>query len=131
MSHWLIALMNNGKYGGKQVLPPKVLQATLEPAIALPNTAGETRGWWEVLNRAYGMGRQTASYRGRLITFHGGDLPGFHSQISFMPNEHIGVIVFVIGDHIAPLTTRSVTTFMSVCWAWTRLPGRIACSTSV
>jgi len=36
MSHWLIALMNNGKYAGKQVLPSKVLQATLEPAIALP-----------------------------------------------------------------------------------------------
>ena len=103
MSHWLIALMNNGKYAGKQVLPARVLQATLEPAIALPNTAGETRGWWEVLNRAYGMGRWTASYRGRLIAFHGGDLPGFHSQISYMPNEHIGVIVFVIGDHIAPL----------------------------
>ena len=103
MSHWLIALMNNGTYAGKNVLPSKVLQATLEPSIAQPNTAGETRGWWEVLNRTYGMGRQTAVYRGRPITFHGGDLPGFHSQVSFMPNERIGVIVFVIGDHIAPL----------------------------
>jgi len=103
LSHWLIALMNDGKYAGKQVLPAKVLRATLEPSIALPNTAGETRGWWEVLNRAYGMGRQTASYRGRLITFHGGDLPGFHSQVSFMPNERIGVIVFAIGDHAAAL----------------------------
>src|SRR5260370_1155735 len=103
MSHWLIALMNNGNYAGKQVLPPKVLQATLEPAIALPNTARETRGWWEALNRAYGMGRQTASYRGRLITFHGGHLPGFHSQISFMPNDKIGVILLVISDHSAPL----------------------------
>ena len=103
MSHWLIALMNNGQYNGKQVLPPKVLQATLEPAIALPNVTGQTRGWWEVLNQAYGMGRWTASYRGHLIAFHGGDLPGFHSQISFMPNEHIGVIVFVIGNHTAPL----------------------------
>ncbi|MDQ3818554.1 MAG: serine hydrolase [Acidobacteriota bacterium] len=103
MSHWLIALMNNGQYKGRQVLPPKVLQATLEPAIALPNTAGQTRGWWEIINQSYGMGRWTASYRGRLITFHGGDLPGFHSQISFMPNEHLGVIVFVIGNHTAPL----------------------------
>ena len=103
MSHWLIALMNNGQYEGRQVLPAKVLQATLEQAIALPNAAGQTRGWWEVLNQAYGMGRWTASYRGRFIAFHGGDLPGFHSQISFMPNEHIGVIVFVIGNHTAPL----------------------------
>jgi CubicO group peptidase (beta-lactamase class C family) len=103
MSHWLIALMNQGKYDGKQVLPPEVLKATLQPAIALPNTALETRGWSEVLNAAYGMGRDTASYRGHLITFHGGDLPGFHTQISFMPQDHIGVIVFEIGNHSQPL----------------------------
>jgi CubicO group peptidase (beta-lactamase class C family) len=64
MSHWLMALMNDGKYAGKQVLPADVLKATLEPAIALPNTLAETRGFWELLNSAYGMGRQSASYRG-------------------------------------------------------------------
>jgi CubicO group peptidase (beta-lactamase class C family) len=103
MSHWLIALMNDGKYGGKQVLPEDALKATLEPAIALPNAMGESRGWWEVQNSAYGMGRETASYRGHLLAFHGGDLDGFHSQISYMPQERIGVIVFVIGDHCASL----------------------------
>jgi len=103
LSHWLIALMNEGKYNGKQVLPASVLKATLQPAIALPNAAGEALGYWEILNSAYGMGRQTASYRGKLLTFHGGDLPGFHSQISFMPNDKIGVIVLVISDHSAPL----------------------------
>ena len=103
LSHWLIALMNDGKYNGKQVLPASVLKATLQPAIGLPNTAGEALGYWEMLNPAYGMGRQTASYRGKLLTFHGGDLPGFHSQVSFMPNDKIGVIVLVISDHSAPL----------------------------
>ena len=95
--------MNDGKYNGNQVLPPDVLKQTLQPAIGLPNTAAEQRGYWEVLNAAYGMGRQTASYRGHLVTYHGGDLPGFHSQVSFLPKEHIGVVVFVIGNHTAPL----------------------------
>jgi len=103
MSHWLIALMNDGQYAGKQVLPPEVLKETLQPAISLPNTALEARGWSELLNTAYGMGRETASYRGHLITFHGGDLPGFHTQVSFMPQNHIGVIVFEIGNHSQPL----------------------------
>ncbi|HEY3839724.1 MAG TPA: serine hydrolase [Bryobacteraceae bacterium] len=103
LSHWLAALMNDGKYQGRHVLPRDVLEQTLQPAIALPNTAALQRGFWEVLNSAYGMGRQTAIYRGHLLTFHGGDLPGFHSQISFMPKEHIGVIVLVIGNHTAPL----------------------------
>src|SRR5216110_547766 len=95
--------MNDGKYNGKQVLPSNVLKATMQPAIGLPNTLGEALGYWELLNPAYGMGRQTASYRGRLLTFHGGDLPGFHSQISFMPNDKIGVLVLVQTDHSAPL----------------------------
>jgi hypothetical protein len=30
-------------------------------------------------------------------------LPGLHSQVSFMPNDHIGVIVLNVGDHTAPL----------------------------
>jgi CubicO group peptidase (beta-lactamase class C family) len=103
MSHWLIALMNDGKYAGRQILPPEVLKATLQPAIALPNTALETRGWGEALNAAYGMGRQTMSYRGHLLAMHGGDLPGFHTQVSMMPQDHIGVIVFEIGNHSQPL----------------------------
>src|SRR5215467_2756388 len=103
LSHWLIALMNDGKYSGKQVLPASVLKATLQPAIALPNAGGEALGYWELINSAYGMGRWTASYRGKLLTYHGGDLPGFHSQVSFMPNDKIGVIVFVISDHSAAL----------------------------
>jgi len=48
------------------------------------------------------MGRWVSSYRGHLLALHGGDLPGFHSQISMMPNDGIGVIVLVIGDHVAP-----------------------------
>jgi CubicO group peptidase (beta-lactamase class C family) len=103
LSHWLIALMNDGKYLGREVLPPGVLKQTLQPAIGLPNTAAEQRGYWELLNAAYGMGRQTASYRGHLLTYHGGDLPGFHSQVSFMPKERIGVVVLVVGNHTAPL----------------------------
>jgi len=103
MSRWLIALMNEGRYAGKQVLPAAVLKATLEPAIALPNTTAEVRGFWEILNTAYGMGRETMVYRGHLLTLHGGDLPGFHSQVSFMPREKLGVIVFVIGNHCASL----------------------------
>jgi CubicO group peptidase (beta-lactamase class C family) len=103
MSHWLIALINDGKYSGKQILPQSVLKATLEPALALPNLLAEIKGFWELINTAYCMGRYTGSYRGHLLAYHGGDLDGFHSQISFMPRERIGVIVFVIGDHCATL----------------------------
>ncbi len=44
ISHWLIALMNDGKYGERQVLPSNILNATLSPAIAEANVLGETQG---------------------------------------------------------------------------------------
>jgi CubicO group peptidase (beta-lactamase class C family) len=103
MSKWLLALMNYGKAGGKTVIPAGVLKATLAPAIALPNTMLEARGFGEVLNPVYGTGRFTASYRGHAIAYHGGDINGFHSQVSLMPYDGIGAVVLVIGDHAAPL----------------------------
>ncbi|MGD1805796.1 serine hydrolase [Dapis sp. BLCC M126] len=99
MSHWLAALMNDGIYLGQQVIPSNVLKATLEPAMAQPNVLGETRGWWELLNPIYGMGRETASYRGHLLTYHGGAIDGFYSQMSFLPQKKLGVIVSTIGNH--------------------------------
>ncbi len=103
LSKWLIAQMNGGTVNGKQVIPADVIQQTLAPSIALPNTGLLVRGYGELLNSAYGMGRWTASYRGHLLAYHGGDINGFHSQISMMPYDSIGVIVLVIGDHAAPL----------------------------
>ncbi len=103
MSNWLITLMNNGKFKGKQIIPERIVKATLEPSVALPNSGLENKGYKEILNTFYGMGRFTSSYKGHLLTYHGGDLPGFHSQISAMPYDSLGVIVFVIGDQGAPL----------------------------
>lgn len=103
LSKWLRALMNGGKLGDRQVLPAAVLKETLAPAIAQHNVMLETRGWGELLSSAYGMGRATASYRGHLIAYHGGDINGFHSQVAMMPTDGIGVVVLVIGDHAAPL----------------------------
>jgi hypothetical protein len=103
MSRWVIAQLNDGKVDGKQVIPPAVIKATLAPALSLPNAALESRGWGEVLNVAYGSGRSTASYRGHLISYHGGDINGFHSQVLMAPYDGVGVVVLVIGDHAAPL----------------------------
>lgn len=103
LSHWVIALMNGGSYAGRQILPPEAIKATLAPNLAMGNASLDSRGWGEVLNSAYGAGRWTASYRGHLLAYHGGDINGFHSQISCMPTDSLGVIVLVIGDHAAAL----------------------------
>lgn len=102
LSHWLIALMNEGKYNGQQVLPASALKASLEPST--PKSNGSlAKGFTEIVNPVYGMGRDMSSYRGHFLTLHGGALPGFYSQISFMPKDDIGVIVFVLGEQSVSL----------------------------
>ena len=103
MSRWLIALMNGGHYDGVQVIPRSVIRETLAPSIAIPNADVELHGWNETLNTTYGMGRFIAAYRGHLLTYHTGTIRGFHSHVSMMPSDSIGVIVMVIGDHAASL----------------------------
>jgi CubicO group peptidase (beta-lactamase class C family) len=102
LSHWLIALMNDGKYNGKQVLPAATLKASLEPSTPKTNFS-LAKGYTEIVNPIYGVGRDMSSYRGHFLTLHGGALPGFYSQISFMPKDNIGVIVFVLGDQSVSL----------------------------
>ena len=103
ISKWLISLMNNGKAAGVQVIPEAVLSATLQPAMALPNTLLETKGHREILNPVYGMGRSMYSYKGHYSTQHGGALGGFYSQVSTLLYDGIGVIVFVNGSHNYPM----------------------------
>lgn len=99
ISRWLVTLVNDGALDTRRIVPSTVLQATLMPAVAIPNHMLSIRGWSEFLNSTYGAGRHTAVYRGHLITFHGGSLTGFFSQVAYLPAEKIGVAVFVIGSH--------------------------------
>ena len=99
MSRWVITIMDQGDYKGKNVISSDILKETLQPAIAYPNTELETRGYDEILNSVYGMGRSFAAYKGHYFTRHGGSIGGFYSLVSMMPYDSIGVIVFVNGAH--------------------------------
>lgn len=103
LSHWLIALMNGGRYAGRQVLPSEVIEQTLEPTIGLPNSNGISWTGWDLLNTTYGMARFISVYRGHLLTYHGGHIDGYRAQISAMPHDRIGVIVLVMGEHAGQL----------------------------
>ena len=103
MSKWVIALICQGNFKGNQVISSNILRETLQPAIPVPNTALETKGYDEILNPIYGMGRGFAAYKGHYLTKHGGAIGGFYSQVSMMPYDSIGVVVFVNGAHNRPL----------------------------
>jgi len=104
LSKWVITQMHSGVFKGEEVILPKIIEETMIPSINIPNKRELEKGYFEMLCPSYGMGRFIAAYKGHLITFHGGALDGIYSQVSFMPNDSVGVIVFTIGRHTAPLT---------------------------
>ncbi|MBN2616594.1 MAG: serine hydrolase [Bacteroidales bacterium] len=103
MSHWVLALINNGKYNGKEIIPPDIIKESLKPGIAFRNTELEEKGYNESLNGVYCMARINEIYKGNVLTKHGGDMPGFHSQVAILPYDSIGIVTFVIGDQGAIL----------------------------
>lgn len=100
LSNWLIAQMKGGKFNGKEVIPSGIIKETLQPA-SLTGSVPDT--YFENLNAIYGMGRGTSSYKGHYRTGHGGAIGGIYSNVSFMPADSIGVIVFTNGAHAGQL----------------------------
>ena len=91
LSNWVIAQINGGRFKGTQVIPASVIKETIKPAI--PYSSVPDR-YFENLNSMYGMGRATSSYKGHYFVQHGGAIGGIYSNISIMPADSIGVIVF-------------------------------------
>lgn len=107
MSHWLIMQMHGGKYNNQVVVPNAIIRATMQPA-ALAATVPDK--YFEDINVMYGMARYTSSYKGHYRTQHGGSIGGIYSQVSFMPNDSVGVIVFMNGVHARPMLEALVNT---------------------
>ncbi len=100
LSNWLIAQMNGGRFEDRQVIPRDIIAETMRPASI---TASVPDKYYENLNSLYGMGRVTLGYKGHYMTAHGGAIGGIYSNISFMPADTIGVIVFINGAHAGQL----------------------------
>jgi CubicO group peptidase (beta-lactamase class C family) len=100
LSNWLVAQMNGGKFNNVQVIPAAIIKETMQPASL---TGSVPDKYFEILNSMYGMGRGTSSFKGHYLTQHGGAIGGIYSNISFMPADSIGVIVFTNGAHAGQL----------------------------
>jgi CubicO group peptidase (beta-lactamase class C family) len=97
MSHWLIMLLADGRYGGKKVLEPAIIQA-METPQALIQEDSDLAGWLNTQTPdtrfyAYGLGFFLQQYGGHQLVWHAGDIDGMASALALVPDEHLGVVV--------------------------------------
>ncbi|HET6974688.1 MAG TPA: serine hydrolase [Pyrinomonadaceae bacterium] len=83
LSRWVIALMNEGKVEGKQLLSPSLINQMVQHHVPVP---GETDSY-------YGYGLTVFKYKGLEFVGHGGFSRGYGSMIQMAPSRKFAVIV--------------------------------------
>lgn len=86
MGTWVRFHLNGGEVDGKRLLPAAVLNEAHRPRFAYNGAITYGLGWFQ--NRQ----------RGEEVVYHGGDLPGFQSNVVLVPSRHLGFAVLTNND---------------------------------
>ncbi|KZP01782.1 beta-lactamase/transpeptidase-like protein [Calocera viscosa TUFC12733] len=90
------ALLNGGKYPGtgEQVLPTSVIDRAMSSRSAVESKPA----FPELSSKVYGAGWWRYSYAGHQLVQHSGNVPGFTSRITLLPDDKLGIISLTNGD---------------------------------
>lgn len=92
MANWLKTWINNGKYGGYQVIPAAYLkEAESSQMVIGPGLPGRKHPDVHLAN--YGLGWMIGSYRGHYQVEHGGNIDGFSASTAIFPTDSLGIVV--------------------------------------
>ncbi|MFL5738687.1 MAG: serine hydrolase [Flavisolibacter sp.] len=95
LSHWLLTLLNNGKYNDRQVIPSSAIYQTRTPQSILGNGGVLfNKGHFAL----YGLGWFLQEYEGRKIVSHTGGVNGFVTSVTLVPEENLGIVVLTNTD---------------------------------
>ncbi len=94
MAQWVRFHLAEGKVGGKQLIKRETLLQIHSPQMVIPfDSVFKFLIADETPMISYGLGWFILPYRGHYMVNHGGNVPGFTSLVSFMPEEKIGIVV--------------------------------------
>ncbi len=88
MAHYLIAQLNQGRYGRTTVLSPAAVDAMHRPAVATPQTG-----------TSYGMGWFIGPINGIPAVHHQGETFNFHANAVLVPESGTGVAVLMNAEN--------------------------------
>ncbi|VAV85955.1 Beta-lactamase class C-like and penicillin binding proteins (PBPs) superfamily / DUF3471 domain, partial [hydrothermal vent metagenome] len=101
MGKWIQFLLNNGIHEGDTLISSKNFKELFKPQQIIPAnefypTQKLTKPHWTT----YGLGWFQHDYRGKMVQFHTGSLPGMVAIAGLIPEENIGVYVMGNLDHV-------------------------------
>jgi CubicO group peptidase (beta-lactamase class C family)/D-alanyl-D-alanine dipeptidase len=96
LSHFLIAVLNGGKFRGKSVIDEKVLASMLEPVRATGDRVNQ-----------YGIGFALGEMDGHSTFGHGGAVYGYSTQLLGLPEKRVGAVASAALDGANGVTRRA------------------------
>lgn len=95
MSKWVLAQLNDGKVGQRQIIPAAAIEATRQPQDYVGSITYMTG---EMSYELYGLGWFLQNYGNRQIVSHTGGVNGYVSSVTMIPKEHLGIIILTNTD---------------------------------
>lgn len=92
---WLELMCEDGRVGGRQIIPAQVVQATRAP---LADVNATFDGY---VREHYGLGWYLGPNRDEQMLHHFGGFAGFRAHVSYIPARRVGVAVFVNEDFVS------------------------------
>ncbi len=89
LAKYLLMHVSKGTVAGKQILGRNNAEQMQSPQMVIQGNPL----FAEMGEESYGMGLFIETYRGHKHIKHGGNLDGFSLQLSFLPNDGLGVVV--------------------------------------
>jgi CubicO group peptidase (beta-lactamase class C family) len=91
MAHYMVALLNEGRYGDAQILSGAGI-AEMHRGVAESVEMGISMG-------KYGMGWYESEFGQTTVVWHSGTVPDFTSYMALLPAQKRGVVLLANADH--------------------------------
>lgn len=99
MLKWEQLMLNKGVFGEDTIFSSSQYYTMVSPQTIL--NAGKAEKVGETHFSAYGLGWSLKDYKGMKVISHGGGLPGFHSRVTFVPEDSLAFVI--LGNQISYL----------------------------
>ncbi len=94
LTRYLIMQMQGGTFEGRDLIARADARAMQSPQMAMQQPMTTLAGEFpELGDEAYGMGLLVTNYRGHKLVHHPGNWDGYSLELSFLPNDSLGVVV--------------------------------------
>lgn len=95
LSHWLIAQTDSGRYKGKEIIPYKVIDNTLQPRTFQYRA---NHSFNNTNYSLYGLGWSLQDYEDVEVVSHSGGILGFVTAVALVPKQNLGIVILTNSD---------------------------------